>query len=537
MDDAAVKEGRDLFSSQCVICHVGAQGDGGGGQGPMLAGLAGKAAGTNDPQFSYSAALRNSGLTWDAATLGRFLANPTEVVPGTMMVNAVPDEGERSALVAYLLSTRPPGDEASKARQSAYGGWRDDEPGTIRLVRPEGLPPPRPGEHVRNGSQIVPRPEGAAPRAMDGFQVSLYTEELTNPTVMRVAPNGDILVAESSEGRIRILRPSDDDPSGPELIQTFVDGLERPFGIAFYPEADPRWVYVGDANSVKRIPYRSGDLRARGEPQTIVRRLGATANGHWTRDIVFSKTGRLLISVGSQTNVAEAELDPKTTEEIQRWEQVHGLGASWGTETDRATVLSFAPDGSGRSVFATGIRNCVGLSRSPLGDVYCATNERDALGNDLVPDYLTRVREGRFYGWPWFYIGNNEDPRHAGARPDLVGKVTVPDVLFQAHSASVHAAFYPEDLSAPSAFPEDFHGDAFVTLHGSWNRSPRTGYKIVRVMMTNGVPTGEYQDFVVGFVVDDESVWARPYAITVLKDGSLLFSDDENNTVWRVTHN
>jgi glucose/arabinose dehydrogenase len=216
---------------------------------------------------------------------------------------------------------------------------------------------------------------------------------------------------------------------------------------------------------------------------------------------------------------------------LQAWISEHPLGASWGSETDRAAVLMFDPDGNRAGVFATGIRNCVGLAVHPAnGDVYCSTNERDGMGDNLVPDYVTRVREGAFYGWPWFYIGSNEDPRHAGERPDLKGKVTVPDVLVQAHSASLGLTFYNS-----GAFPSEYRGDGFAAEHGSWNRSKRTGYKVIRIRLRDGVPTGEYQDFVTGFVINDSEVWGRPVGVAVARDGALLVSEDGNGTIWRIT--
>ncbi len=195
-------------------------------------------------------------------------------------------------------------------------------------------------------------------------------------------------------------------------------------------------------------------------------------------------------------------------------------------------MLAFDPDGRNRRVFATGIRNCVGLAVHPAtGDLWCSTNERDALGDDLVPDYVTRVRDGAFYGWPWFYLGDNQDPRHAGERPDLKGKITVPDVLIQPHSASLELAFYNA-----TAFPAAYRGDGFAAEHGSWNRSKRTGYKVVRIRLKDGVPTGVYEDFITGFVVNDTEVWGRPVGIAVAHDGALLVSEDGNGTIWRVTH-
>jgi glucose/arabinose dehydrogenase len=250
-----------------------------------------------------------------------------------------------------------------------------------------------------------------------------------------------------------------------------------------------------------------------------------------TRDIAFSTDGkRLYVAVGSASNVAERQ--PRLSDsEIAAYEAEHGLGASWGVEEDRAAVLAFDPDGGNRRTLATGIRNCAGLTVQPAtGELWCATNERDGLGDNLPPDYVSRIGGGGFYGWPWYYIGDNEDPRHQGERPDLAGRITVPDVLIQPHSAPLGVAFYDGE-----AFPADYRGDAFVTLHGSWNRSRRTGYKVVRILTKDGVPTGEYEDFLTGLVISDDAVWGRPVGIAVAKDGALLVSEDGNGTIWRVT--
>jgi hypothetical protein len=285
-----------------------------------------------------------------------------------------------------------------------------------------------------------------------------------------------------------------------------------------------------------RFAYHPDDMQAVGAAEIVVAKLADSVSGHSTRDIVFSADGsRLLVSVGSGSNVAEGE-PRKTPAEIRDWEAAHGLGAAWAGEANRADVLVFDVAGKAPArIFATGIRNCVGLAVQPnTGDLWCTTNERDGLGDDLVPDYTTRVHEGAFYGWPWYYLGSHEDPRHAGERPDLAGKVTLPDVLFQAHSASLTLAFY-DAASGVAAFPREYLGDAFVALHGSWNRSHRTGYKVVRVRLKDGAPTGEYQDFLTGFVVDDAHVWGRPVGVAVARDGALLVSDDASNTLWRVT--
>jgi glucose/arabinose dehydrogenase len=347
---------------------------------------------------------------------------------------------------------------------------------------------------------------------------------------MRTAPNGDVFVAESNAGRIRVLRPSADGKR-PEQMQVYASGLKRPFGISFHPAAEPEWVYVANTDSVVRFPYRSGDLKARGDAQVVVPQL-PSGRGHWTRDVVFSRDGgTMFVSVGSATNVAQdvPALDPAA---LRKWIAEKPLGAAWGIEEERAAVLAFDPEGKNRRVYATGIRNCVGMAVHPAtGDLFCSTNERDLLGDDLPPDYITRVKRGGFYGWPWYYIGANEDPRHKGARPDLRDSITVPDVLLQPHAASLQMLVY-----YGAQFPAEYRGEIFAALHGSWNRQKRLGYKIIRVLMKDGVPTGEYEDFVTGFVVDDASVWGRPVGVTVAKDGALLFSEDGNGTIWRVSH-
>jgi glucose/arabinose dehydrogenase len=363
-----------------------------------------------------------------------------------------------------------------------------------------------------------------------GFKVELFASGLKAPRALRVAPNGDIFVAETDAGRIRVLR-APDGANKPSETSVFVSGLGAPFGLAFYPPGpDPQWLYVAMTTSVVRFPYRAGDLRARGRAQTIVPRL--PSGGHTTRDVVFSNDGaRMFVSVGSATNAAEG-MGERYPEGLLSFEKEHGLGASWGRDTDRAAVLAFDPDGRGRKTFATGIRNCVGLAVHPqTGEVWCSVNERDGLGDDLVPDFITRVREGGFYGWPWFYIGANPDPNHRGHRAELKDKITVPDVLIQAHSASLQLAFY-----TGTQFPAEYRGDAFAAEHGSWNRAKRTGYKMIRVKLKDGVPTGEYQDFLTGFVASDRAVWGRPVGVAVARDGSLLVSEDANGTIWMIRY-
>jgi glucose/arabinose dehydrogenase len=281
---------------------------------------------------------------------------------------------------------------------------------------------------------------------------------------------------------------------------------------------------------VVRFPYRSGDLKTSGKAEVIVRSL--PEGGHSTRDLAFSPDGKtMFVSVGSYSNVAE-QLPRLTASELQDFEMTNGLGAAWGYETDRADVLVYDPEGREKRTFATGLRNCSGMTVQPAtGELWCAVNERDLIGDDLPPDFVTRVEEGRFYGWPWYYIGEHVDPRHGGERPDLMGKIALPDVLIQPHSAPLGMVFY-----YGAQFPADYKGNAFVALHGSWNRAKRTGYKVIRLVFKDGKPTGEYEDFLVGFVVDDLRVWARPVDVAVAHDGSLFVTEDGNGTIWRVAY-
>ena len=414
--------------------------------------------------------------------------------------------------------------------REAFGDWRADKPGITRHLTAADLPKPGATPSTANASRSIPRPASVIPQVPAGFKVELFAEGLSGPRIMRVAPNGDIFVAETHSGRIRVLRATDG-ASKPTINEIYASGLKQPFGIAFFPSGDnPQWVYVANTDSVVRFPYRSGDTKASGKPEIVVAAL-PSGGGHSTRDIAFiNGDKRMLISVGSASNDAEGMGAPVGG--LPSWSSQHPLGASWGYETDRADVMVFDPDGKNPGVFATGIRNCVGLAVHPkTGDVWCSTNERDGLGDDLVPDYVTRVREGAFYGWPWFYIGNHEDPRHVGERPDLKDKITVPDVLIQPHSASLGLTFYNG-----TAFPAEYRGDGFAAEHGSWNRSRRTGYKVVRIRLKDGVPTGAYEDFITGFVVNDSDVWGRPVGVAVAHDGALLISEDSSGTIWRVTH-
>ncbi len=397
---------------------------------------------------------------------------------------------------------------------AALGDWSTDEPGVRRRITVADLPAPYATRSVDNGPHQIARPENAWPKAPAGFKVDLFATGLQNPRATITAPNGDIFVAESQANRIHLLRAASGAGKA-EQATVFAEGLDLPFGLAFYPPGpNPQWLYVGNTGSVVRIPYRNGDTRARGRAEMVISDIPSggrlRGGGHWTRDLQFSRDGRkLYVSVGSRSNVSD---DPG--------------------ETRRACVLEFNPDGTGERIFASGIRNAVGLALHPVtGELWGSVNERDELGDHLPPDYITSIKPGGFYGWPWYYIGGHQDPRHPGKHPELREKVIVPDVLVQSHSASLDMCFY-----TGSQFPREFRGDAFAAEHGSWNRARRTGYKVIRVPFRGNKATGEYEDFLTGFVTPEGDVWGRPVGVTVARDGALIVTDDGGNCVWRASY-
>jgi glucose/arabinose dehydrogenase len=450
--------------------------------------------------------------------------------------------------------------------QSAYADWDAQKPGIRRKITVADLPAPAPGEAVDNGPQLVPRPEGAGPIAPAGFKVTLYAggdfkptprssstdgkapsvpaapSTFREPRLMRTAPNGDIFMSDSHGDKIFVLRGVGPDGKV-QQISTFASaGLNLPFGINFYPAGpNPKWVYIGNTDSVMRFPYKSGDLVASGAPETVVEHLPGFAQlrggGHWSRDVVFTKDGsKMLVSVGSGSNIDDPDTTPK--------------------EFHRATILEFTPEGKFLKVYASGVRNCVGEAISPVtGELWCSVNERDNLGNHLVPDYVTSIKEDGFYGWPWYYIGAHTDPRLAppcadgtAANPqaaatspdgdtckhvDLSSKVIVPDVLVQPHMASLQMAFAP---TTKKNFPVEYDGDAFASEHGSWNRAKRAGYEVIRIPMHNGKAEGSYEDFLTGFVTPDGNVWGRPVGVTFGTDGSMFVTDDGSRSVWHITY-
>jgi len=549
---ADANAGKTLFRAQCALCHSAQPNDEGGAQGPDLNGVLGRKAATH-PAFTYTKPLRDSNLTWDASTLSRFLASPTTVVPGSSMVIAVPKPDDRDNLLAYFQAVKdgtfkevarpgfgpPPGPPpaANAAPAKGEADWKKDVPGRVHKIEVAKLPAPYDTPAARNFPRFVDKPAGASPKVPAGFKVDVFASGLGGPRTMRLALNGDIFLAETQSGRVKVLRPSADGTKA-ATIEVFAQGLLQPFGIQFYPVGDkPQWLYVAEMNRVVRYAYKVGDTKASGVPEVIVPELSPTGGGHFTRDLAFSPDGkRMFVSVGSESNVAE-QMSKKTPAEVKAWEAQHGLGAAWDKEENRAAVLVFdvGANQPGK-IFATGIRNCVGLTMQPkTGELWCTTNERDMLGDDLVPDYSTRVKEGGYYGWPWYYMGNHEDPRLKGDRPDLAGKAIVPDVLYQAHSAALTLTFYTA-TAGKSAFPKEYVGDGFAVLHGSWNRAYRTGHKVVRVRMKDGAPTGEYEDFMVGMIADDGNAWARLVGSVVASDGSLLVSDDGANLIYRIAY-
>ncbi|QOY93979.1 PQQ-dependent sugar dehydrogenase [Massilia sp. UMI-21] len=535
--------GRTTFQNNCASCHS-VDASLSSRAGPGLFGVLGRKAGSV-AGYNYSQALNKAGAagkTWTREQLDVFLADPAKDVPGTTMPVGVPDKATRAALIDYLASLQGPVKVAAQteapARSAASaernGSWDDSQPGRIHHIKLSDLPPPFATSSAGNGPRVEARPNGSMPSVPPGFAVSIYAVDADKPRLPLRAPNGDIFLAATAKGEIKVLRAKEGQRSAtPEV---FASGLSRPYGMAFWPSgANPQYLYVANVNSIVRIPYRNGDLSARAAPETVVAQLSDTSGGHTTRSLAFLKDDKtMLLSIGSATNVA-TEIGATPPEPIAQWEAKHGLGAAWGVETDRATVMAFDPDGKNRRTWATGLRNCVGMLVYPsTGDVMCTVNERDALGDNLPPDYLTRVKQGGYYGWPWYYIGEHEDPRLKGQRPDLKGKAIVPDVLIQPHSAPLGMAVYQAPKGARNAFPKEYEGDVFVALHGSWNRGVRTGYKVVRVFMKNGVPTGQYQDFMSGMVLSDREVWGRPAGVAVAADGALLVVDDAGGTVWRI---
>ena len=492
------------YHARCANCH----GENGQGTGNIPSLARGEAQSATDGELFWyitKGDVGNGMPSWETLPAEErwLIVNYLRVLgrakPGAARAGALPREAVRAG--AEAPPPKPP-----------FTDYRFEKPGTVRKITLKDLPPPFATASAGNAPEVVARPEHAWPQVPQGFKVEQYADGLAGPRLIRTAPNGDFFVAESDAGDIRVLRGIS--PQGkPGQVEVFATGLNQPFGINFYPPGpDPQWIYVGDTDEVIRFPYRKGDLKARGRAEPIASL--PHGRGHWTRDVQFTPDGRkMLVSVGSASNVNDPDTHPE--------------------EKDRADVLEFNADGSGRRVYAYGIRNCVGMATEPqTSRLWCSVNERDALGDNLVPDYITHVQEGGFYGWPWWYMGGHQDPRLAGKHPELQDRVITPDVILNPHNASLEMIFY-----TGHQFPAEYRGDIFASEHGSWNRAERVGYELIRVPLhQTGRASGEYEDFMTGFVVDSGHVWGRPVGVTVAPDGSLLVTDDGSNSIWRITY-
>jgi len=381
------------------------------------------------------------------------------------------------------------------------------------------LPTPFATPSARNNSKVIGWPQGKMPTPAAGFEVSLFADKLDNPRQAYVLPNGDILIVEAtrewpgradrpekSANRITLFRDGNHDGK-PEVRETFVTGLNMPHGMAVLGN----WFYVGNTDGIVRYPYKPSQTKIDGKPAKV---LDLPAGGHYTRNLIGDPAGKkLYIAVGSSSNVDEDGADAK--------------------DPRRAAILEMNPDGSAMRVFAGGLRNAVGMDWEPSSrTLWTVVNERDLLGDDLVPDYLTSVKEGAFYGWPYSYFGQNEDPRKKGQRPDLVAKAIKPDYALGSHTAALGLAFY-----AGKSFPQRYRGGAFIGMHGSWNRSKMVGYKVAFIPFANGKPAGPMEDILTGFIADESKfeAYGRPVGVTVAPDGSLLVADDSGGKVWRVS--
>lgn len=398
----------------------------------------------------------------------------------------------------------------------------------------DSLPPPYATKSVKNYSRVIGWPEGQTPVAPPGFKVTRFAEGLQNPRWLYITPNGDILVAEAnteskglkkvadkvsgkaesqntgeSANRITLLRDKDND-NKPEVQQVLLRDLNQPFGMLVIGNL----LYIANTDGLMQFPYNAGQTQIKAEGKKIVALPAGGYNNHWTRNIIANAdTSKIYISVGSGSNIAE-----------------HGME----NEVRRANILEINPDGTGERLFAKGLRNPVGMGLAPgTNDLWTVVNERDELGDDLVPDYLTKVEDGGFYGWPYAYFGPNEDPRLKGQERDLVKKTIVPDVALGAHTASLGLAFYDK-----REFPEKYRGGVFIGQHGSWNRSQLSGYKVVFVPFKNGKPSGGPEDFLTGFIADagESEVYGRPVGIAVLPDGAILVADDASNVIWKIQY-
>ena len=506
-DAAAAQAGKALYAKNCLSCH-GKQGKGTGNIPSLVNGKL-ESVKVGEVFWFVTKGDKDNGMpSWaflPEKQRWQIVSFVTTVLPSLKAgaAGSSPAPADRSTSKFKGPPPTPP-----------FTDFRYEKPGTVRKITVKDLPPPNATPSANNGPHLVARPADVWPVALPGFKVEMYASDLDNPRTLRTAPNGDIFLAEMDPGRIRIFRGITSDGK-PEQSAIFASGLKRPYGLAFYPPGpDPQWLYVGDSNEVVRFAYHKGDLKSGGEPEHVAD-LPDSSSGHSTRSIAFSADGKkLFVAVGSATNVDDPDSNP--------------------AEKNRADILVCDPANCSLSVYAYGIRNAGGgIAVNPqTGELWCSVNERDALGDNLVPDYITHVQEGGFYGWPWWYIGGHQDPRHQGKHPELRDKAIVPDVLLQPHNASLEFTFYQGEQ-----FPAEYKGDIFASEHGSWNKSVRVGYEVIRVPLhQTGDASGEYEDFLTGFVLPDGNVWGRPVGITVALDGALLVSDDGSNSIWRVSY-
>jgi glucose/arabinose dehydrogenase len=493
----AIQAGHKLYDTNCAKCH-GANAEGFGNVPALVDGTLETVFPGELFWFITHGSPQNGMPSWEKLPKQQRWQLVSYVKSLGLSENPPPPP---QAVMTSTIKAPPP--------QAPFTDFRYEKPGNTRKITVKDLPQPYATKSSENGADLVARPANVWPRALPGFKVEQFATGLDQPRLIRTAPNGDIFLAESQGGRIRVFRGITSDGK-PDQMQIFASGLNHPYGIAFYPPGpNPQSVYVGDTDAVLRFPYQNGDMKARGSSQHLIT---LPTGGHWTRDIQFTNDGKkMFVSVGSESNVDDGP-----------------------QEKNRANILEFNPDGSGMRIYASGIRNPGGgIAMNPkTGELWCSVNERDALGNNLVPDYITHVQDGGFYGWPWWYMGGNKDPRHKGAHPELKDKVITPDVLIQAHSASLGMTFYDG-----KQFPAEYQGDIFASEHGSWNRSPRAGYEVIRVPLHHtGHASGEYEDFLTGFVLPNGDVWGRPVGVTTAPDGSLLVTDDGSNSIWRVSY-
>jgi glucose/arabinose dehydrogenase len=501
----AVKAGETLYARNCLSCH-GKLGKGTGNV-PALAGDKLAAVKPGEVFWFITKGDKDNGMpSWAALPEKQ----------RWQLVSYVKSLGTSAA--APAASVAAPADVSTSKLKAApptppFTDFRYEKPGTVRKIAVADLPQPYATQSSNNGPKLVARPDKVWPVAPEGFKVELYAKDLDNPRTLRTAPNGDIFAAETDPGSILVFRGMTADGK-PQQTATYATGFKRPYGLAFYPPGpDPQWLYVGSETEVTRIPYRNGDLKASGAPEHVADLPGG--GGHSTRAVAFSQDGKkMFVAVGSGSNVDDPDTHPR--------------------EKNRADILVCDPANCQLSVYAYGIRNAGGgIEINPsTGELWSSVNERDALGDNLVPDYITHVQEGGFYGWPWWYMGAHQDPRHSGAHPELKDKAIVPDVLLQPHNASLEFAFYDG-----KQFPAEYKGDIFASEHGSWNKAVRVGYEVIRVPLHQKADaSGEYEDFLTGFVLPDGNVWGRPVGMTEAADGSLLVSDDGSNSIWRISY-